>query len=201
MNAMPASSDPWAMARRRLVSFGRSWVCSRLRVTSSTACSACLSVSRLCARDTNASIACVSASSPLAALSHSGMVVKRRGSITEISGTSVRLMIVILMRAAVSVTTANWDTSAPVPEVEGTITVGGIGCTTLSTPSKPRIRPPLPDRIATPFAASMHEPPPSPTITSLPLSMYHWKAASISWSLGLGVTSCHIAGPSPPWRK
>ena len=63
------------------------------------------------------------------------MVMSRRGSITEISGTSVRLMMVILVRAAVSVTMANCDTSAPVPEVDGTITVGGIGRTTLSTPS------------------------------------------------------------------
>ena len=135
VNAMPASSDPWAMARRGMVSFGRSWVRSRWRVISATECSAWLSVSGLCARDTNASIPCVSASSPVAALSQSGMVVRRRGSITEISGTSVRLIMVILMRAAVSVMTANCDTSAPVPEVDGTITVGGIGRTTLSTPS------------------------------------------------------------------
>jgi len=73
--------------------------------------------------------------SPVVALSQSGMVVSRRGSITEISGTRVRLMMVILLRAAVSVTIANCDTSAPVPEVDGAITVGGIGRTTLSTPS------------------------------------------------------------------
>jgi len=104
-------------------------------VIKATARRAWPSVSGLWARDTKASTPCVSASSPVVALSQSGMVVRRRGSITEISGTSVRLMMVILMWAAVSVTTANCDTSAPVPEVDGTIAVGGIGRSTLSTPS------------------------------------------------------------------
>lgn len=63
------------------------------------------------------------------------MVVSSRGSITEISGTRVRLMMVIFTCSVVSVTTQNCETSAPVPEVEGTMTVGGIGCTTRSTPS------------------------------------------------------------------
>ena len=125
----------YAVNLREAVSAGLNWVRGRWRVISATACRAWRSVSGLFARDTNDSIPCVRASSPVVALSQSGMVVSRRGSITEISGTSVRLMMVILLRAAVSVTMANCDTSAPVPEVDGTITVGGIGRTTLSTPS------------------------------------------------------------------
>jgi len=115
--------------------FGWSCVWRRWPLISFTACRAWLSVSGLCARETNASIACVSASMPLAGVSQAGMVVSSRGSMTEISGTRVLLMIVILVRSAVSVITANCETSAPVPEVDGTITVGGMGWTTLFTPS------------------------------------------------------------------
>ncbi len=90
----------------------------------------------------------------------------------EISGTSVRLMMVTFVALVVSVTTQNWDTSAPVPEVDGTMTSGGMGLTTRSTPSKSRMCPPLADTMATPLAASMQEPPPTAMITSAPVWTY-----------------------------
>jgi hypothetical protein len=77
----------------------------------------------------------VSASSPVAALSASGMVVSSRGSITETSGTSARPMMVILVCRSVSVTMQNWETSAPVPDVDGSMISGGIGCSMRSMPS------------------------------------------------------------------
>jgi hypothetical protein len=87
------------------------------------------------ASETNASMPCVSASSPVAALSASGMVVSSLGSITETSGTRARPIIVILVRRSVSVTMQNWETSAPVPEVDGSMINGGIGCSIRSMPS------------------------------------------------------------------
>ena len=54
---------------------------------------------------------------------------------TETSGTSARPMIVIFMCRAVSVTMQNWETSAPVPDVDGIIISGGIGCAIWSMPS------------------------------------------------------------------
>ncbi len=78
---------------------------------------------------------CVNASNPVAALSHSGMVVSRRGSMTVISGTRARPRMVILVLRVVSVTMQNCETSAPVPEVDGSTTSGGIGMVALSTPS------------------------------------------------------------------
>ncbi len=51
------------------------------------------------------------------------------------SGTSARPMIVIFTERAVSVTMQNWDTSAPVPDVLGIISSGGIGLLTWSTPA------------------------------------------------------------------
>ena len=86
-----------------------------------------MSASGLCASDTNDSMPWVSASSPVAALSHSGIVVSSRGSVIEMSGTSARPMIVIFTERAVSVTMQNWETSAPVPDVLGIISSGGIG--------------------------------------------------------------------------
>ena len=77
----------------------------------------------------------VSASRPVAALSQSGIVVSRCGSTIDMSGTSARPRIVILVLRAVSVTMQNCETSAPVPEVDGTITIGGIGSAIRSTPS------------------------------------------------------------------
>ena len=71
-------------------------VSSRLSVTIWTARSAWWSVSWLWPSDTNASMPWVSASSPVAALSHSGIVVSSRGSMTVMSGTRARPRIVIL---------------------------------------------------------------------------------------------------------
>ncbi len=108
---------------------------ARLPLTSETACSAWWSVSGPWASDTNASMPWVSASRPVAALSHSGIVTSSRGSMTDTSGTSARPMIVILVCRSVSVTMQNWDTSAPVPDVDGIMISGGIGCSILSMPS------------------------------------------------------------------
>ncbi len=119
VNASPASSAAWAIAHRAAVSSGRSIVRTRLACTSDTACSAWPSVSGPRARDTNASMPWVSASSPVAAFSSSGIVVSSRGSITETSGTSARPMIVIFVWRRVSVTMQNCETSAPVPDVDG----------------------------------------------------------------------------------
>src|SRR5438093_1558316 len=47
------------------------------------------------------------------------------------------------------------------------------------------------------LAASMTEPPPSPTTTSQPLSRYRMAPAATSWSLGLGVSPSHTDGCSP----
>ena len=63
------------------------------------------------------------------------MVVSSRGSITETSGTSARPMIVILVCRSVSVTMQNCETSAPVPDVDGSMIIGGIGCSIRSMPS------------------------------------------------------------------
>ena len=87
------------------------------------------------ASDTNASMPWVSASSPVAAFSHSGMVTSSRGSMTDTSGTSARPMIVILVCRSVSVTMQNCETSAPVPDVDGIMISGGIGCSIRSMPS------------------------------------------------------------------
>ena len=106
-----------------------------MSVTIWTARSAWWSVSWLWPSDTNASMPWVSASRPVAALSHSGIVVSSRGSMTVRSGTSARPRIVILVLRVVSVTMQNCDTSAPVPDVDGTTTSGGIGSRALSTPS------------------------------------------------------------------
>ncbi len=78
---------------------------------------------------------CVSASRPVAALSHSGIVVSSRGSVIDVSGTSARPMMVIFTDRSVSVTMQNCETSAPVPDVVGIINSGGIGCNTWSTPA------------------------------------------------------------------
>ena len=77
----------------------------------------------------------VSASSPVAAFSASDIVTSSRGSITETSGTSARPMIVILVCRTVSVTMQNCETSAPVPDVDGIMISGGIGCSIRSMPS------------------------------------------------------------------
>ncbi len=63
------------------------------------------------------------------------MVTSSRGSVIEMSGTSARPMIVIFTRRAVSVTMQNCETSAPVPDVLGIITSGGIGRVARSTPA------------------------------------------------------------------
>ena len=104
-------------------------------MTSEIACSAWWSVSGPWASETNASMPWVSASSPVAALSASDIVVSSRGSITETSGTSARPMMVILVCRTVSVTMQNWETSAPVPDVDGIMISGGIGCSMRSMPS------------------------------------------------------------------
>ena len=77
----------------------------------------------------------VSASRPVAALSASGIVVSSRGSVSEMSGTSARPITVIFTERSVSVTMQNCETSAPVPEVLGIISIGGIGRVTWSTPA------------------------------------------------------------------
>jgi hypothetical protein len=87
------------------------------------------------ASDTHDSIAWLSASSPVCAVSSADIVVRSSGSVTEISGTSARPPIVALNRRFVSVTTQNCDTSEPVPPVVGTITIGGIGLVARSMPS------------------------------------------------------------------
>ena len=110
-------------------------VATRLSVTICTARNAWWSVSWLWPSDTNASMPCVRASRPVAALSQSGIVVNRRGSMTVVSGTSARPRMVILVLRVVSVTMQNCDTSAPVPDVDGTTTSGGMGTCALSTPS------------------------------------------------------------------
>ncbi len=63
------------------------------------------------------------------------MVASSRGSVTEISGTSARPMIVTFTELAVSVMMQNCDTSAPVPAVDGIISSGGMGRLTRSTPA------------------------------------------------------------------
>jgi hypothetical protein len=107
----------------------------RLLTASRTALSACPSASGLCTQDTYASMPWVSASSPVAAARSAGMVDSSRGSVTEISGTSARPMIVTFTLLAVSVMMQNWETSAPVPAVDGIISSGGIGRVTGSTPA------------------------------------------------------------------
>ena len=134
------------------------------------ACSAWWSVSGPWASETNASMPWVSASRPVAAPSASDIVVSRRGSITETSGTSARPMMVIFVCRTVSVTMQNCETSAPVPDVDGIMISGGMGCSMRSMPSKSRMRPPLAASSATPLAASMTEPPPMPSTTSQPAS-------------------------------
>ena len=63
------------------------------------------------------------------------MVVSSAGSMIDRSGTSARPMIVTFTERAVSVMMQNWDTSAPVPDVLGIISSGGIGLLTWSTPA------------------------------------------------------------------
>ena len=103
-------------------------VTGRLSWTSGIACSAWWSVSGPRASDTNASMPWVSASRPLAALSHSGIVTSSRGSTTDTSGTSARPMMVISVRRRVSVKVQDCERSAPVPDVLGNMISGGIGC-------------------------------------------------------------------------
>ena len=54
---------------------------------------------------------------------------------TVMSGTSARPRMVIFVPRVVSVTMQNCETSAPVPDVDGTTTNGGSGIVALSTPS------------------------------------------------------------------
>ncbi len=75
-------------------------------------------------------------------------------------------MMVTFTERSVSVTMQNCETSAPVPDVLGIISSGGIGFSTRSTPAKSRMSPALPAMIATPLAASITEPPPIATRTS-----------------------------------
>ena len=135
MKASPASSAAWAIALRAAGSCGRIMVRTRFACTSEIACSAWWSVSGPWASETNASMPWVSASRPVAALRSSGIVVSSRGSITDTSGTSARPMMVILVCRSVSVTMQNWETSAPVPDVDGSMIIGGIGCSIRSMPS------------------------------------------------------------------
>ena len=135
MNASPALRLACAILERAVSSRGAVIVVRRLVQTSPTALSAWMSASGLCASDTNASMPWVSASSPVAALSHSGIVISSRGSVIEMSGTSARPMIVIFTERAVSETMQNCETSAPVPDVLGIISSGGIGLPTRSTPA------------------------------------------------------------------
>ena len=44
-------------------------------------------------------------------------------------------MMVIFVCRSVSVTMQNWETSAPVPDVDGSMIIGGIGCSIRSMPS------------------------------------------------------------------
>jgi hypothetical protein len=44
-------------------------------------------------------------------------------------------MMVILVCRTVSVTMQNWETSAPVPDVDGIMISGGMGCSMRSMPS------------------------------------------------------------------
>ena len=69
------------------------------------------------------------------ALSQSGMVTSRHGSVSEMSGTSVLPMRVAFSPRPVSVITANCETSAPVPAVVGAATRGGMGRGMRSMPS------------------------------------------------------------------
>src|SRR6201997_4891970 len=93
----------------------------------------------------------------------SGTVVRVRGSVTEMSGTSDRAPIVTLSRREVSVTTQNCETSDPDPPVVGTITIGGSGPVTFPTPAYSAISAPgLPAPDAAPG-------PPPPVVEPIPM--------------------------------
>jgi hypothetical protein len=134
VKAMPASRLAWAISTAHSVREAVLVIRGRLAKISRTAFSACPSASRLLASEVNASMPWVSASRPVAAARSGGIVASRDGSVTEMSGTRARPMIVTLIAAAVSVTMQNCDTSAPVPAVEGTISSGGMGLRTRSIP-------------------------------------------------------------------
>jgi len=99
------------------------------------AASACPLLRKSDASETEDSIAWLSASRPVCAVSSLDMVMSSSGSVSEMSGTSARPPIVALIRCLVSVTTQNWDTSEPEPPVVGTMTMGGIGLVARSIPS------------------------------------------------------------------
>lgn len=114
---------------------GSSTAVTRCLDTSLIACKADASVTGVDAVETYASIACVSASMPVAAVSPLGMPSISRGSLTATVGVHRASMMAILTWRCVSVMIANRVISDAVPAVVLTATSGAMSRLSLSTPS------------------------------------------------------------------
>ena len=148
-----------------------------------TASSAALLVSFVVDPPMYASTACVSASSPVEAVSEGGRVRVVSGSRTAYRGMSGNELIGYLCLVLLSTMTAASVVSLPVPAVVGTATRRGILFSTLSMPSifssgflGYAILAP------TAFAASMDDPPPNPMIAWHPDAL---KSAAASSTLSV----------------
>ena len=116
-------------------------------------------------------MACVSASMPASARTVCGQPSVRSGSTTARAGRMWWLSVLTLIWFALSVSTAAWDTSLPVPAVVGTQTSGSTGPGTRSKPKYSLAAPPWVTRTAIIFARSMLLPPPNATMAS----GWHWR--------------------------
>ncbi|MNJ60384.1 hypothetical protein D3C77_561080 [compost metagenome] len=93
------------------------------------------SVIGVAAVDTYASIACVNASKPVAAVSEGGIPIINSGSLIDNAGVTCLSTIAIFTLRAVSVMIVNFVTSLPVPAVVLIAIKGTIGFSDTSTPS------------------------------------------------------------------
>src|SRR5690242_13967865 len=89
------------------------------------------------------------------------MLVRVSGSINARSGTTDLLMMANLTFSAALVMMANWETSAEVPPVVGIQIRGGMGASTMSTPSNSTMCLLLEQTMPIPLAQSMGLPPPT----------------------------------------
>ena len=123
---------------------------------------------------------------PLCAVIFAGQESVRLESIKANVGLRNGLRVLTLTCAIVSVSTAEWDTSLPVPAVVGMAMRGIIGPGTLPNPKKSRARPPCVKTTATIFAISKLLPPPIPITESASLTRATSIADSATSSEGSG---------------
>ena len=168
-NAAPAMSEPSARFVRASVSPPFAQATGRFAAISWMAFTANASLTGFFWMDVYASMACVSASMPVVAVSFGGSEAVSAGSRMAACGTSLYEVNDSLACAFVSATTATSVTSLPVPAVVGTAMNGGRSAFNISEPCNVAKSTPLhANDAAAPFVVSMTEPPPMATKPSQP---------------------------------